>query len=155
GQWPAELRHLEGRVVLHRGDLCDGARVEAVLREVQPERIFHLAGYPHVGRSFQEPDAAWQGNLAATRGLYQGVVRWGGRPRILAVGSGQVYGEPDDPEQVLDEGCPLRPSSPYASSKAAADLVGYQFTRSHALDVVRARPFNHVGPRQSPQFAVA
>src|SRR5438876_36663 len=48
-----------------------------------------------------------------------------------------------------------RGGSPYAASKAAADLVGYQFTRSHALDVVRARPFNHIGLRQSPQFAVA
>src|SRR5260370_36112582 len=67
GQWPAEVRHLEGRITLYRGDLCDSARVEAVLREAVPERIFHLAGYPHVGRSFNEADAAWQGNLSATR----------------------------------------------------------------------------------------
>ena len=138
GQWPAELRHFEGRITLHQGDLSDGGRVEAILRAVQPERLFHLAGYPHVGRSFQEPDAAWQGNLDATRKLYEAVLRWGGRPRILAVGSGQVYGEPERPDDVLDETCPLRPGSPYASSKAAADLVGYQFWHSHSLDVVRA-----------------
>ena len=155
GQWPAELHHLDGRIKLYQGDLCDGSRVEAILREVQPERLFHLAGYPHVGRSFQEPDAAWQGNLDATRHLYEAVLRWGGRPRILAVGSGQVYGEPDRPDDVLDETYPLRPGSPYASSKAAADLVGYQFWHSHSLDIVRTRPFNHIGPRQSPQFAVA
>src|SRR5262249_50087256 len=45
--------------------------------------------------------------------------------------------------------------SPYASSKAAADLASYQYTRSPGLDIVRARPFNHIGPRQAPQFAVA
>jgi GDP-4-dehydro-6-deoxy-D-mannose reductase len=155
GQWPAGLRHLDGRITLRKGDLCDAGRVEAVLREVQPERIFHLAGYPHVGRSFQEPDAAWQGNLQATRTLYEAVLRWGGRPRILAVGSGQVYGDPVHPDEVLDENSPLRPGSPYASSKAAADLIGYQFWHSHSLDIVRARPFNHIGPRQSPQFAAA
>ena len=155
GQWPVEMRHLEEHIILHRCDLCDGPRVEAVLRAVDPERIFHLAGYPHVGRSFQEADAAWQGNLSATRSLYEAVARWGGRPRILTTGSGLIYGDPDPPDQILDEDHPLRPGSPYASSKAAADLVGYQFTRSHGFDLVRARPFNHIGPRQSPQFAVA
>jgi GDP-4-dehydro-6-deoxy-D-mannose reductase len=155
GRWPQESRHLEDRVVLRPCDLCDAAQVEAVLREVDPERIYHLAGYPHVGRSFQEPDAAWQGNLSATRGLFEAVLRWGGRPHILAVGSGMIYGDPDRPDQVFREDSPLRPTSPYAASKAAADLVGYQVTRSHNLEVVRARPFNHIGPRQSPQFAVA
>src|SRR5947208_1066236 len=67
GRWPAELRHLEGRVRLVACDLGDGPRLEAVLREAAPERVCHLAGYPHVGRSFKEPDAAWQGNLAVTR----------------------------------------------------------------------------------------
>src|SRR5436309_2574138 len=155
GRWPDEARHLEGRVALRACDLGDVAAVEAVLRDVRPGRVFHLAGYPHVGRSFQEPDAAWQGNLSATRCLYEAVVRWGGRPRVLAVGSGMIYGDPDRPDQVFREDSPLRPTSPYAASKAAADLVGYQVTRSHNLDVVRARPFNHIGPRQSPQFAVA
>src|SRR5262249_28089620 len=130
-------------------------QVEAVLREVAPERIYHLAGYPHVGRSFQDPEAAWQGNLSATRCLYEAVLRWGGPPRILPGGSGLIYGDPERPDQVFTEDSPLRPTSPYAASKAAADLVGYQVTRSHSLDVVRARPFNHIGPRQSPQFAVA
>src|SRR5262249_1069080 len=56
---------------------------------------------------------------------------------------------------LLHEGCPLRPTSPYAASKAAADLLGYQVWRGNGLEVIRARPFNHIGPRQSPQFAVA
>jgi GDP-4-dehydro-6-deoxy-D-mannose reductase len=49
----------------------------------------------------------------------------------------------------------LRPASPYATSKAAADLSSFEYTRTHGLDIVRARPFNHIGPRQSPQYAVA
>jgi GDP-4-dehydro-6-deoxy-D-mannose reductase len=150
-----ECRHLEGKLDLRACDLCNGAEVERIFREFQPQRVFHLAGYPHVGRSFQEPDAAWQGNLLTTRRLYEAVVRWGGKPRVLAVGSGQIYGDPTAPDQVFDESSPLRPTSPYGASKAAADLVGYQFTRSHGLEIVRARPFNHIGPRQSPQFAVA
>jgi GDP-4-dehydro-6-deoxy-D-mannose reductase len=154
-EWPEDLRHLAARVNLVACDLCDGRAVDEVLRRAQPEQIYHLAGYAHVGQSFGEPDAAWAGNLTATRSLYEGVARWGGRPRILFVGSGSVYGPSDTPEHAHNESCPLRPSSPYAASKAAADLVSYQFAHAPTLDVVRVRPFNHVGPRQSPQYVVA
>jgi GDP-4-dehydro-6-deoxy-D-mannose reductase len=155
GQWPASLAHLAGRAGLRGCDLCDQSAVEGVLREVRPEQIFHLAGYPHVGRSFHEPEAAWAGNLTATRTLYDAVVSWGSRPRILYVGSGLVYGAVEGPEQAEDEHCELRPSSPYAVSKASADLLSYQYTCHPGLAIVRARPFNHIGPRQQPEFAVA
>ena len=125
------------------------------MRDIQPQQIYHLAGYAQVGRSFDEPDAAWTGNLAATRSLYEAVARWGSRPRILFVGSGLVYGDPATPDESQDERCLLRPTSPYAASKAAADLLGYQTALNPGLEIVRARPFNHIGPRQSSQFAVA
>jgi GDP-4-dehydro-6-deoxy-D-mannose reductase len=153
--WPTAWRHLAGNVELRGCDVGDGAAVEAVLREVRPERIYHLAGYAQVGRSFAEADAAWAANLGATRALYEAVIRWGGRPRILFVGSGQVYGAADEPGQMFDEVCLLRPTTPYAASKAAADLLSYQVARAPGLDIVRARPFNHIGPGQSLGFVVA
>jgi GDP-4-dehydro-6-deoxy-D-mannose reductase len=153
--WGDEWRHLAGRVVQRPCDLCDGLALEALLRDVQPEQIYHLAGYADVGRSFREADAAWAGNLAATRSLYDAVGRWGGRPRILYVGSGLVYGEPETADQVYDERCLLRPVSPYAASKAASDLASFQYGRAPGLEIVRVRPFNHIGPRQSPRYAVA
>ena len=154
--WPTEWRHLAPRVALRACDLCDRAAVETALRDIQPQQIYHLAGYAQVGRSFDEPDEAWSGNLTATRSLYEAAARWGGRPRVLFVGSGLVYGEPAVHDEAQDENCPLRPRSPYAVSKAAADLLSYQTAvMNHGLEIVRARPFNHIGPRQSPQFAVA
>jgi GDP-4-dehydro-6-deoxy-D-mannose reductase len=140
---------------LLRCDLCDRAAVLAVLQQVQPECIYHLAGYAHVGKSFLDPDAAWAGNLTATRNLFEGVVRWGGSPRIVYVGSGLAYGEPERPDQVFAEDAPLRPATPYAASKAAADLMSYQYAKAPGLAIIRVRPFNHIGPRQSPEFAVA
>ncbi|MHB1424778.1 MAG: GDP-mannose 4,6-dehydratase [Gemmataceae bacterium] len=153
--WPDAWTHLAEKVELRECDVCAGQDLEKILREVQPERIYHLAGYANVGRSFQEPEAAWQGNLTATRSLYDAVTRWGGRPRILFVGSGLVYGDNTAGEHGCAEDNLLRPDNPYAASKAAADLVSYQYTRSPKLDIVRVRPFNHIGPRQSPQFAVS
>src|SRR5947208_3170710 len=61
--WPAELSHLGDRVTLRRCDLCDGPGIEAILREVQPQQIYHLAGYSNAGQSYREPEAAWAGNL--------------------------------------------------------------------------------------------
>jgi GDP-4-dehydro-6-deoxy-D-mannose reductase len=153
--WPDVWTHLAGRVELRECDVCGGAALEAILREVQPERIYHLAGYADVGRSFQEPEAAWAGNLTATRSLYDAVARWGGQPRILFVGSGLVYGESESAALDCEENCLLLPDNPYAASKAAADLASYQYTRHPRLDIVRVRPFNHIGPRQSPRFAVS
>jgi GDP-4-dehydro-6-deoxy-D-mannose reductase len=154
GAWPAEWAHLAGRAELRSCDLLAVDKVERLLRDARPARIYHLAGYAAVGTSFREPEAAWDGNLLATRRLYEAVVRWGGRPRILFVGSGLIYGA-CEPGQPPDENSPLRPTSPYATSKASADLVSYQYACSSGLEIVRARPCNHIGPRQSPQFAVA
>jgi GDP-4-dehydro-6-deoxy-D-mannose reductase len=153
-QWPVDWHHLTGKVQLYSCDLLSSADLESLLEGIQPEWVFHLAGYAHAGRSFAEADAAWQGNLQATRKLYDAVARWGGRPRILYVSSGLIYGEADPPGSASAEGQPLRPSSPYAASKAAADLASYQYSRFPGLDIVRVRPFNHIGPRQQPLYAI-
>jgi GDP-4-dehydro-6-deoxy-D-mannose reductase len=151
--WPDQWPHLR-RAELLACDLCDGTAIEAVLRRARPARIYHLAGYAAVGASFREPDAAWDGNLTATRRLCEAVARWGGSPRLLFVGSGLVYGPGQEAGRPLDEQAPLLPDTPYAASKAAADLTCYQLTHSAGLDIVRARPFNHIGPYQSPEFAL-
>jgi len=153
--WPEDTGRLASQVRLRECDLTNASGVDALLHDVQPERVFHLAGYPHAGRSVREADTAWTGNLTATRNLYEAVVRWGRKPRILFVGSGLIYGDPEFADQAFDEHALLRPTTPYGASKAAADLASYQYTHTAGLEIVRARPFNHIGPRQSPEFAVA
>jgi GDP-4-dehydro-6-deoxy-D-mannose reductase len=152
-QWPSSCSHLADRVRLFPCDMTDGRAVEEILRAVEPRQIYHLAGFPHVGLSFKDPETAWQTNLTGTRRLYDAVKRWGGSPRILFVSSGQVYGDPERPDEEFIEERPLKPTSPYGASKAAADLLSYQVCRGDGLEIVRVRPFNHFGPRQSADFA--
>jgi GDP-4-dehydro-6-deoxy-D-mannose reductase len=142
-------------VTLHPADLAEPEVAGRILASCQPEQIYHLAGYAHVGKSFQEPHLAWADNLTATLNLYEAVAKQCPQARIVHVSSGLVYGDPAGPDQLFDEQQPLRPTSPYAASKAAADLAAFQYSRAPGLAIVRARPFNHAGPRQSPQFAVA
>jgi GDP-4-dehydro-6-deoxy-D-mannose reductase len=155
GSWPTYCEHLAPQIPLHSCDLCSATEVESLLRAYEPEQIYHLAGYANVGKSFKEPAAAWHDNLTATLTLYDAVLRWGGGPRILTVSSGLIYGEPRSLDDVFHEERTLHPSSPYAASKAAADLASYQYFASEKLSIIRARPFNHIGPRQSPDFAVS
>ncbi|MGE3807379.1 MAG: GDP-mannose 4,6-dehydratase [Gemmataceae bacterium] len=155
GCWPDNLRHLAARVTLHRCDLAaNRAAIDALIRKVAPGHIYHLAGYANTGRSFFEPDEAWLGNLTATRALYDAVVQWQGNPRILYVGSGLAYGKPAGSEPFTED-APLCPGNPYAASKAAADLASFQYSVFPGLDIVRARPFNHFGPRQAADYVVA
>jgi GDP-4-dehydro-6-deoxy-D-mannose reductase len=154
-EWPAGLSHLAGVAEIHAGELADEPRVEALVRQTRPDWVFHLAGYANTGGSFLEPDRCWADNLTATRSLYEAITRSGLRPRILFVSTGLVYGDPDAPGGVCDERTTLKPASPYAASKAAADILSYQYTRSPGLDVVRVRLFNQIGPRQSADYAVA
>ncbi|VTS01538.1 NAD-dependent epimerase/dehydratase family protein [Tuwongella immobilis] len=142
-------------VRLHSADLLERDRIEAVVRLCEPEWVIHLAGYANTGRSFQESEQAWRDNLHATKQLYDAIVASSVRPRILYVSSGLVYGDVEPPGSICDEQSPLKPTSPYATSKAATDLLSYQYTRTHGLDIVRVRPFNQIGPRQSPDYAVA
>jgi GDP-4-dehydro-6-deoxy-D-mannose reductase len=148
--WPAELSHLTGQVALHSVDVLDADRLLAVLADVTPDRIAHLAGYADVGGSFRDPEWAWSGNVGVTRSLFDAVARSGQSPRLLFVSTGQVYGPAG---HAVDEAAELRPASPYAASKAAADLLSFQVTQHPGLQVVRVRPFNQIGARQPPQYA--
>jgi len=152
--WSGEVDERFRRIPVHSLDLCDREALRQLLERVQPQQIYHLAGFADTGGSFKDPEAAWTGNLTATRSLYETIASWGGRPRILFVGSGAVYGEPENAGCPLSETSPLRPNNPYAASKAAADLVSYQYHRTHGLEIIRTRPFNHIGPGQSARFAV-
>ncbi|MBA4067751.1 MAG: NAD-dependent dehydratase [Isosphaera sp.] len=152
--WPAPLAHLAGRVELVPGDMADGPRVAEVLRHARPDWVVHLAGYAKTGGPTFDPDQCWHDNLTATRSFYASVARSGLRPRILFASTGLVYGEPDDPDGACDERTTLKPATPYAASKAAADLLSHQYSRNPGLDIVRVRLFNQIGPRQSTDYAL-
>jgi len=142
-------------IPLHPVDWQDTAPLTELLRQLQPDWVFHLAGYANAGKSFKEPELAWAGNLTATQSLYAALEACGSRARVLFVSSGLVYGDATAGFPVCTEAQPLRPVSPYAASKAAADVLSYQVTRHPGLDVVTVRPFNHLGPGQPADYAAS
>ena len=133
-------------------DIADGAAVSRALEDVRPARIFHLAGAAAVDTSWKSVVPHLQVNALGTHHLLEAIRIAGLACRVLVVTSSQIYQVGDDP---IDEDAPLVPPSPYGLSKLAQDQIALRAVHDDKLDVVLARPFNHVGPRQSPGFAVA
>jgi GDP-4-dehydro-6-deoxy-D-mannose reductase len=108
-----------------------------------------------VSRSWKNPWETLGNNIRGQLNLLEGLVRLGLSPKTLIVGSGEEYGMVRPEELPIKETNPLRPYSPYAVSKVTQDLMGYQYFISHRLPIIRVRPFNHIGPRQSEGFVAA
>jgi len=132
-------------------DITDPAGVAQAIEHARPDAIYHLAGWADVGASWQHPLAVLQVNAEGTLNVLE-AARRAGVERVLAVASADVYGVVTEAELPLDEHAPLRPTSPYAASKVAADALAHQAFLGHGLGVIRVRPFNHLGPGQSEQF---
>lgn len=135
-------------------DVTDGEAVAGAVAEVRPDAVYHLAGLAHVGRSWQEPAAYFRVNAAGTLNVVEAARRAPVPPRVVVVSSAEVYGAVRAEQLPVGEDEPFRPVSPYAVSKAAAEMVALQAHLGHGLAVVRARPFNHTGPGQADTFAV-
>jgi GDP-4-dehydro-6-deoxy-D-mannose reductase len=136
-------------------DLRDPQAARNLIDTVRPDGIFHLAGLAFVGDSWADPWQTLETNLRAQVNLLEAVRGAGLQPRVLVVGSADEYGPVSPADLPLNEAHELRPDSPYSVSKVGQDLLGLQYFLSYGLPVVRVRPFNHIGPRQSQRFVAA
>jgi GDP-4-dehydro-6-deoxy-D-mannose reductase len=142
-----------GRPVAWSGvDLLDPGAVDRAIAARPPDRVYHLAGAAHQGRSFGQPTDVLRINAMGTHHLLAALARHAPRSRVLVTTTGFVY-EPS--EAAVGEDARLRPASPYGLSKLAQELVARQAGDTTDVEVVRCRPFNHIGPRQSADFFAA
>lgn len=149
------VAHLHSQLTLRKVDLMDAAALKEFCAEMQPDYIFHLAAQSFVPKSWEDPWATLENNIRAQLNILEAAVRLDPMPRVLVIGSADEYGLVHPGELPIRETNPLRPSSPYAVSKVAQDLLGYQYAVSYKLPAIRVRPFNHLGPRQSDAFVAS
>jgi len=137
---------------VHGGiDICDAGAIASLVRSEGPDAVYHLAGWADVGGSWSEPVEAFRANAEGTLNVLLACAD-AGVARVLSVGSADVYGRVTEAELPLREDAPLRPVSPYAASKVAADFLGLQAFLGRGLGVIRVRAFNHLGPGQTDRF---
>jgi GDP-4-dehydro-6-deoxy-D-mannose reductase len=132
-------------------DITDATAVAEVIDRIRPSVIYHLAGWADVGGSWRAPVEAFRANAEGTLNVL-GAATEAGVERVLSVSSADVYGIVAPDELPLTEDSPLRPASPYAASKVAADFLGLQAWLGRQLPVLRVRAFNHLGPGQTDKF---
>jgi GDP-4-dehydro-6-deoxy-D-mannose reductase len=157
GQWLAEHLKAAGDEVIVidiETDVSDGAAVRKVVADTAPEAIYHLAAMTHVGESWENPSQVLKVNVLGTAELLAAARTLDRPPIVLVVSSAEVYGVVSAGQLPLREDTPTAPATPYAASKLAAEAVALQAWRGYRQPVIVVRPFNHIGPGQSPNFAV-
>ena len=140
-----------GAEVEWRGvDLLDRAAVRRAVAETQPALVYHVAGAPHVGTSFDNPALPLTINALGTHYMLSAIADEAPRARVVVVTSAMIYG----PCAVAHtEASPMAPGSPYGLSKLAQDRLA-ALAAGDGVNAVIARPFNHTGARQDPSFAI-
>jgi len=148
-----DLDNLEGvGARLVECDLLDADRVREAIREIRPEKVFHLAAQSLPSISFANPAATLRVNIFAALNLFEAMVEYVPDSVLLNIGSGDEYGEVAPTSLPVKETEELKPLNPYAVSKVTQDLLAFQYAKSKGLRAVRCRPFNHYGPRQADSF---
>jgi len=144
----SDLREDPKHVFVH-GDIAEAKLIDRVLREHAVEAVLNLAAESHVDRSILGPAIFVETNIAGTQVLLD-CARQAGVKRFVQVSTDEVYGSLGATGQ-FTESSPLRPSSPYSASKAAADLLVLAYGHTFAMDVIVTRCSNNYGPYQFPE----
>ena len=132
-------------------DLLDAAGCLALLDDLRPDAVYHLGGFSNVGGSWSTPSDTFRANGEGTLNVLQACVK-ARTSRVLVISSADVYGRVTLGELPLTEDSPLRPVSPYAASKIAADYLALQAWLGYGVEVIRVRAFNHLGTGQTNRF---
>ncbi|MEU4985698.1 dTDP-glucose 4,6-dehydratase [Streptomyces sp. NPDC021969] len=143
---PANLPLDHPRLTLVKGDICDEELVAGLLPGHRD--VVHFAAESHVDRSLLGPRAFVRTNVLGTQTLLDAALR-AGVETFVHISTDEVYGSIETGS--WDEAEPLLPNSPYAASKASADLLARSYWRTHGLDVRITRCSNNYGPRQHPE----
>lgn len=124
-------------------DIRDYERVRTLIETARPQRIFHLAALTYIPESFNDPHRAIDINIKGTLNILEAVRNSGTKARIMIAGTSDEYGD-----SLTFETCVLKPKSPYAVTKVAADLLAQTYKD---LDIIVTRAFSHTGPGK-PEF---
>ena len=136
-----------------KGDIGDRALVDRLLAEEKPWAIVNFAAESHVDRSILDSSSFLQTNIFGVQTLLEAIRRYP-VDRFLHISTDEVYGDKEGEER-SGEKAPLVPSSPYAASKAAADLLCLSYERTYRLPILITRSSNNYGPYQFPEKLIS
>ncbi len=140
---------------VHELDIMDKDAITALLFEVRPDYIFHLAAQSSVGVAWKKPGLTIDINIKGSVNVMDAVRELFYKPRVLLIGSGEEYGHIQPGETPIIESNLLRPGNIYAATKACQNMIGNIYSRAYDMQLMMVRAFNHIGPGQAPMFVVS
>jgi len=150
------IENSKDKLNLIKADLSEEKSVFKIIKDVSPSIIFHLAALTSPADSFNNPIQTLTNNISLQVNLLEAIRKYNLlNTKILITSSADIYGLVKKENLPIDEQTPLIPTSPYSVSKIAQDFLGLTYFLSYNLKIVRVRPFNHIGPRQSPNFVIS
>jgi len=151
----ASLTELTSKIKLAKVDLMNARDVLEIIEQIKPDEIYHLAALTSAKVSFENPQEVMVNNIVGQLNIFEAIRKLNLQTRIMIISSAEVYGIVSESDLPIDEDTKLNPANPYAVSKIAQDFMALQYYNSYKLNVLRVRPFNHIGPGQSDQFATS
>lgn len=139
----------EPGVEYHHADIRDAETVRRIVRQFQPEHIYHLAGVATMDGATRQPALAYEVSAIGSHNLFDAAMNGPRPPRILYVSTSHVYGRAAGK---LTENSLVAPANPYAASKAMAELLAFQYRGRDQGGVITVRSFSHTGPGQTPDY---
>ncbi len=136
------------------GNITDANAIDKIVADLKPDACIHLAGWAFVPSGTADPSKILDINLVGTTHLLEAFRKSAPTARILFVSTSHVYGMHARPAPIQEDDL-LNPDTFYAISKAAADQICRLYAKLYGMNIIVARPHNHIGPGQSPQFSIA
>ncbi len=148
----SEKAEFEETSTLYNIDIRSEEDISSAIKDVVPDRIFHLAALSNVGHSWVKRTETMESNLMGTFYVFESVRQFAPKARILFISSSDVYGILEPVEEAISEEISPKIVSPYAFTKVCGEQLSRFYSEIEGLDIVIARPFPHTGPGQSADF---
>lgn len=137
-----------------QADLMNCEQMKNVVKQVQPDAVFHLAGQANVAHSWQIPQQTVEINVVGAINLLEAVKAFKPDTRVVLVGSSDQYGVLGDAGRLVKETTPTNPQTPYAVSKQAQEEMARVYARAYGMNICMTRSFNHGGAGQKEGFMI-
>ena len=142
------LKEVKGKYKFYKTDICDKGKIDLIFAKERPDAVVHFAAESHVDRSIHDASVFLKTNITGTDVIINKSRKFG-VGRFLHISTDEVYGDIEKGE--FKESSPLKPNSPYAASKAGADLLVKSYVRTFKFPAIIVRPSNNYGPGQYPE----
>lgn len=144
--------HSKNKIKLHYADLTDPISIESVIRDLQPDEIYHLAAQSHVKISFDLPKYTLDVNAGGTLSILESVRRFSNHSKIYHAGTSEMFGNNFNEFGFQTENTPMQPVSPYGCSKLYAHNLCHNYRNAYDMFICSGILFNHESPRRGINF---